>query len=98
MVDLKRVYQAFNQEEGYENLLQLDEKWGKKYPVPLPGWYNNWEHLSTFFKYDAAIGQVIYTTNMVKGLHRQVRKVTKTDPRCTATGRPRVLLPPIPLC
>jgi putative transposase len=78
MVDLKLVYQAFNQEEGYENLLQLDEKWGKKYPVPLQGWYNNWEHLSTFFKYDTAIRKVIYTTNIVEGFHRQVRKVTKT--------------------
>jgi putative transposase len=78
MADLKLVYQAFNQEEGYENLLKLDEKWGKKYPVPLQGWYNNWEHLSTFFKYDTAIRKVIYTTNMVEGFHRQVRKVTKT--------------------
>jgi putative transposase len=78
MADLKLVYQAFNQEEGYEKLLHLDEKWGKKYPVPLQGWYSNWEHLSTFFKYDAAIRQVIYTTNIVEGFHRQVRKVTKT--------------------
>jgi transposase-like protein len=78
MADLKPVYQALNQEEGYENLLQLDEKWGKKYPVPLPGWYNNWEHLSTFFKYDTAIRKVIYTTNIVEGFHRQVRNVTKT--------------------
>ncbi|PSR55935.1 IS256 family transposase [Adhaeribacter arboris] len=78
IADLKPVYQAFNQEEGYENLLKLDEKWGKKYPVPLQGWYNNWEHLSTFFKYDAAIRKVIYSTNIVEGFHRQVRKVTKT--------------------
>jgi transposase-like protein len=78
MADLKPVYQALNQEEGYENLLQLDEKWGQKYPVPLPGWYNNWEHLSTFFKYDTAIRKVIYTTNIVEGFHRQVRNVTKT--------------------
>jgi transposase-like protein len=78
MADLKPVYQALNQEEGYENLLQLDEKWGQKYPVPLQGWYNNWEHLSTFFKYDTAIRKVIYTTNIVEGFHRQVRNVTKT--------------------
>jgi transposase-like protein len=78
MADLKPVYQAFNQEEGYENLLQLEEKWGKKYPVPVQGWLNNWENLSTFFKYDAQIRKVIYTTNTVEGFHRQVRKVTKT--------------------
>ena len=78
MADLKLVYQAFNQEEGYENLLKLEEKWGKKYSVPLQGWYNNWEHLSTFFKYNAQIRKVIYTANIVEGFHRQVRKVTKT--------------------
>lgn len=78
VADLKPVYQAVNKEEGYENLLKLDEKWGKKYPVPLKGWYDNWENLSTFFKYDAPIRKVIYTTNIVEGFHRQVRKVTKT--------------------
>jgi putative transposase len=78
MADLKPVYQALNKEEGYENLLKLDEKWGKKYPVPLQGWFNNWENLSTFFSYDAHIRKIIYTTNIVEGFHRQVRKVTKT--------------------
>jgi len=78
MADLKLVYQAFNKEQGYENLIALDEKWGKKYPVPVQSWYNNWENLSTFFRYDAHIRRVIYTTNTVEGFHRQVRKVTKT--------------------
>lgn len=78
MADLKPVYQAVNKEAGYENLIQLDEKWGKKYPVPLASWYHNWENLSTFYKYDAHIRKVIYTTNTVEGFHRQVRKVTKT--------------------
>lgn len=78
IADLKLVYQASSKEEGYENLIKLEEKWGKKYPVPISSWYNNWEHLSTFFKYDAHIRKVIYTTNIVEGFHRQVRKVTKT--------------------
>jgi transposase-like protein len=78
MADLKLVYQASSKEEGYENLIKVEEKWGKKYPVAIASWYNNWEHLSTFFKYDAHIRKVIYTTNIVEGFHRQVRKVTKT--------------------
>jgi putative transposase len=78
MADLKPVSQACNQEEGYENLLQLEEKWGRRYPVPVQGWFTNWENLSTFFQYDAYIAKVIYTTNIVAGFHRQVRKVTKT--------------------
>ncbi|WP_407428161.1 IS256 family transposase [Arcticibacter sp.] len=78
MVDLKTVYQALSKEEGYENLILLDEKRGKKYPVPIQSWYANWENLSTFFRFDAHIRKVIYTTNTVEGFHRQVRKVTKT--------------------
>lgn len=78
MADLKPVYQALTKEEGYENLLLLEEKWGKKYPVPIAGWYQNWELLSTFFSYENHIRKVIYTTNSVEGFHRQVRKVTKT--------------------
>ncbi len=78
MLDLKLVYQASNIELAYENLIKLDEKWGKKYPLPVKSWYTNWDTLSTFFKYDTHIRKVIYTTNIVEGFHRQVRKVTKT--------------------
>lgn len=78
IADLKPVYQALTKEEGYENLIKLEEKWGKKYPVPIASWYNNREHLSTFFTYEGYIRKVIYTTNSVEGFHRQVRKVTKT--------------------
>ena len=78
VADLKLVYQAVNKEQGFENLVVLDEKWSKKYPVPVQSWYNNWNTLSTFFEYDDQIRKVIYTTNTVEGFHRQVRKVTKT--------------------
>lgn len=48
MADLKPVYQALTLEEGGRNLLLLDQKWGKKYPVPLASWHKHWESLSTF--------------------------------------------------
>lgn len=76
--DLKPVYQALTKDEGFENLIALDNKWGKKYPVPIQSWNSNWENLSTFFQYNADIRRVIYTTNTIEGFHRQVRKVTKT--------------------
>lgn len=76
--DLKPVYQSLTKDEGFENLIALDNKWAKKYPVPIQSWYNNWENLSTFFQYDNAIRRVIYTTNTIEGFHRQVRKITKT--------------------
>ena len=35
MVDLKTVYQAASKDSAEYNLLQLDEKWGKKYLNPM---------------------------------------------------------------
>nr|WP_242957431.1 transposase [Clostridium perfringens] len=38
---------------------------------------NNWEELSTLFKYPPEIRRIIYTTNDMDGYNRQLRKVTK---------------------
>jgi putative transposase len=75
--DLKQVYQAVSKDIAEEQLNALDEKWGKKYPLVISSWKNNWHKLSTFFKYTETIRKMIYTTNAIEGFHRQVRKVTK---------------------
>lgn len=77
MADLKKVYQAVSKDQAELELDRLDEIWGKKYPVVLRSWRNNWHKLSTYFAYDTHIRKLIYTTNAVEGFHRQVRKVTK---------------------
>jgi len=77
MADLKEVYQALSKELAEEKLKGLDDKWGKKYPVVIASWNNNWNKLSTYFKYTENVRKLIYTTNTIEGFHRQVRKVTK---------------------
>ncbi|MBX7125072.1 MAG: IS256 family transposase [Cyclobacteriaceae bacterium] len=76
--DLKEVYRASTKELAEQQLDSLEQKWGKKYPLVINSWRNNWSKLSTYFKYDPAIRTLIYTTNAIEGFHRQVRKVTKT--------------------
>ena len=78
ILDLKTVYQAETKDLAEHNLLMLDEKWGRKYPIVIKSWNNNWDNLSTYFKYSAEIRKLIYTTNPIEGFHRQVRKYTKT--------------------
>jgi putative transposase len=78
MKDLKCVYQAVNKLQAEQELLKLEENWGKKYPIVLRSWQNNWEKLTVYFAYDEQIRRLIYTTNTIEGFHRQVRKVTKT--------------------
>jgi transposase-like protein len=78
MVDLKLVYKATSKDLAEHHLLELEEKWGKKYPAVLKSWNDNWEALSQFFKYPEELRRIIYTTNIVEGFHRQVRKYTKS--------------------
>ena len=78
MADLKLIYRASGKQEAEDRLGELESKWGKKYPVVIKSWRDNWEHLSCYFKYTAPIRKIIYTTNTVEGFHRQIRKVTKT--------------------
>ena len=78
ILDLKTVYQAETKDLAEHNLLMLDEKWGRKYPIVIKSWNNNWDNLSSYFKYSAEIRKLIYTTNPIEGFHRQVRKYTKT--------------------
>ncbi len=78
MKDLKLVYQATSKELAEEELIKLDDKWGKKYAIVLQSWQNKWENLSVYFQYPADIRKVIYTTNIIESVHRQFRKLTKT--------------------
>ena len=77
MVDLKKVYRAVSLEEAESNFLLLEEKWSNKYPAVTNSWSKNWELLTAYFKYTEPIRKMIYTTNIVEGYHRQLRKVTK---------------------
>lgn len=77
MADLKKVYKATTEESALQELDIVEEKWGKKYPLALKSWRNNWANISVYFKYPEEIRKIIYTTNIVESLHRQFRKVTK---------------------
>ena len=78
MADLKTVYKAETKDLAEYNLLKLDEKWGNQYPMVIKSWQQNWDNLSTYFKYSAPVRTMIYTTNPIEGFHRQLRKYTKT--------------------
>lgn len=76
--DLKRVYKALSKEEAELELCSLEKAWSDKYPIVINSWISNWSELSTYFKYTEKIRRLIYTTNIIEGLNRQLRKYTKT--------------------
>ena len=92
MADLKRVYQAINEDEAMNALREFKEKWAKTYPSLVRSWEENWDILSTFFAYPAEVRKIIYTTNIIEGLNRQFRKITKNKPSFTNDDALRKIL------
>ena len=76
--DFKNVYNAPNESTALDELEAVKEKWGKKYPYAISNWENNWEDVNSFFQFPDEIRRIMYTTNIIEGLNRQYRKVTKT--------------------
>ena len=76
--DFKAVYNAPTEAAALAELEAVKEKWGQKYPYAISNWENNWEDVSSFFQFSGDIRRIMYTTNIIEGLNRQYRKVTKT--------------------
>ena len=83
IVDLKKIYTAVTLDEAENNLLAFAERWRKQYPSCVKSWEENWEVLTTFFEYPMEIRKIIYTTNIIEGLNRQFRQITKNKPSFT---------------
>lgn len=78
MADLKRVYQAVDEQTALYELDQFEEKWSGRYPKIAISWRANWANLATFFKYPQEVRTLIYTTNSIENFNRGLRKVTKS--------------------
>ena len=78
MNDFKLVYKAINEAEALSAPDVVEEKWGKKYPTAIRIWRDNWDVISPFFSFPQEIRTIMYTTNIIAGVNRQFRKVTKT--------------------
>ena len=92
MKDLKLIYTAVTEQEAREHLRPFQEKWIRQYPSCVKSWEDNWEILSTFFAYPPEIRKIIYTTNIIEGLNRQFRQITKNKPSFTNDDSLRKML------
>lgn len=76
--DFRDVYTSASEAAALERLNELKDKWGRQYPYAFRSWESNWDVLSPFFKFPDEVRKIVYTTNIIEGVHRQFRKVTKT--------------------
>jgi putative transposase len=76
--DLKPIYTAADADAAQAALEAFDEKWGQRFPVITQAWLNAWEYVTPFLAFPPEVRRVIYTTNAIEALNRQLRKAIKT--------------------
>ncbi|WXA50349.1 IS256 family transposase [Mycoplasmopsis felis] len=76
--DMKNIYQVNNIDEATRFLQIFEDKWKDKYMYAIKSWRDNFEELVTFFNFPKEIRKLIYTTNIIENLNRNIRKITKT--------------------
>ena len=76
--DLKPIYTAVDADAAQAALEAFDEKWGSRFPVITQAWLNAWEYVTPFLAFPPELRRVVYTTNAIEALNRQLRKAIKT--------------------
>jgi Transposase, Mutator family len=76
--DLRPIYQAPSDEAAAGALEAFDQIWGGRYPMIAETWRRNWERVIPFLAFPADIRRIIYTTNSIEAVNRQLRKIIKT--------------------
>ena len=76
--DLKPIYTAIDADHAQAELERFDEKWGQRFPVITQAWLDAWEYVTPFLAFPPEVRRVIYTTNAIEALNRQLRKAIKT--------------------
>lgn len=76
--DLKPIYTAVDVDAAAEALAAFETTWGERYPMIGNSWREAWEHVIPFLAFPADVRRVVYTTNTIEALHRQIRKTIKT--------------------
>lgn len=75
--DLKKIYTANTEEIALLELKAFAAKWDDKYPVISDIWQRNWAGIAPLFCFPEEIRRVIYTTNAIESVNRQIRKIIK---------------------
>ena len=77
--DLKPIYTAIDADAALVALEAFEQKWDQQLPVIGQAWRDAWEYVTPFLAFEPEVRRVIYTTNAIEALNRQLRKAVKTE-------------------
>ena len=75
---LKPIYRAANAQAARQVLDEFAQtELSQKYPYIVRQWLEAWDRVIPFFDFSANVRRLIYTTNAIESLNRDLRKVVK---------------------
>jgi putative transposase len=76
---LKMIYGAPTEEAALAALEAFEASTlGQRFPTVTAAWRRVWTQVVPFFAFPPTIRRVLYTTNVLENVHRQLRKIIKT--------------------
>ena len=76
---LKSIYTAPTAEAASRALDAFEASpLGQQFPTVGTSWRRAWTHVIPFFAFPPAVRRILYTTNALENVHRQLRKIIKT--------------------
>jgi len=76
--DLKRIYTSIDRDAAETELERFAEQWDQRYPMISQSWIEHWERIVPFLAFPPDLRRIVYTTNTIEALNRQIRKHVKT--------------------
>jgi putative transposase len=76
--DLKKIYTAVDADAAADELQRFATTWDERFPTISRSWLEHWEQITPFLAFPPDVRRIVYTTNTIEALNRQIRKIIKT--------------------
>ena len=76
--ELRKLYTAADEEAAMVAFEEFERTHADRYPTVVRAWRDRWEEWTPFLHFPQEVRRIIYTTNAIEALHRQLRKTLKT--------------------
>lgn len=74
---LRAIYNAPTYTLAEQALIELEDEYGERFPAIIKQWKKNLLEISDLWKYGPELRRLIYTTNAIENVNRQIRKTLK---------------------
>jgi transposase-like protein len=75
---LKPIYTATDPDTAKQALTAFTAEWDTMFPQISRAWQDAWDRVTPFLAFPADVRRILYTTNTIESLNRQLRKTIKT--------------------